>query len=142
MTELLKGETLRERLTHGAMPARKATDYGRQIARGLAAAHDKGIVHRDLKPENLLLTESGHVKIIDFGLAKLAQPRPPFESGADTPQWANTDPGRIMGTAAYMSPEQVRGHAPTRARPVLVRVGAVRDGRGRALPRATPPPRP
>ena len=71
VTELLQGETLRERLSHGAMPLRKVIDYGVQIAYGLAAAHDKGIVHRDLKPENLFVTNDGRVKILDFGLAKV-----------------------------------------------------------------------
>ena len=79
------------------------------MAEGLAEAHAHGVVHRDLKPKNVMLTESGHAKIIDFGLAKLVRPRPPFESGSDTPAWGDTDPGRILGTAAYMSPEQVRG---------------------------------
>jgi WD40 repeat protein len=109
VTELLEGETLRERLKLGALSSRKAIDYAIQIARGLAAAHEKGIVHRDLKPENIFLTNDGTAKILDFGLAKLT--RPEAESGsADAPTiQAATEPGLIMGTAGYMSPEQVRG---------------------------------
>src|ERR1700732_566890 len=108
VSELLEGETLRERLRNGALSSRKAIDYGVQVARGLAAAHEKGIVHRDLKPENLFVTSDGRVKILDFGLAKLT--RPEAVSGADAPTvHAVTEPGLIMGTAGYMSPEQVRG---------------------------------
>ena len=108
VSELLEGETLRERLRSGALSSRKAIDYGLQVARGLAAAHEKGIVHRDLKPENLFVTSDGRVKILDFGLAKLT--RPEEVSGADAPTvHAVTEPGLIMGTAGYMSPEQVRG---------------------------------
>jgi eukaryotic-like serine/threonine-protein kinase len=108
VSELLDGETLRERLRSGALSSRKAIDYGLQVARGLAAAHEKGIVHRDLKPENLFITSDGRVKILDFGLAKLT--RPETVSGADAPTvHAVTEPGLIMGTAGYMSPEQVRG---------------------------------
>ena len=108
VSELLEGETLRERLRSGALSCRKAIDYGLQVARGLAAAHEKGIVHRDLKPENLFITSDGRVKILDFGLAKLT--RPDTTSGADAPTvHAVTEPGLIMGTAGYMSPEQVRG---------------------------------
>ena len=108
VSELLEGETLRERLRNGALSVRKAIEYGLQVARGLAAAHEKGIVHRDLKPENLFITSDGRVKILDFGLAKLT--RPEAVSGADAPTvHAVTEPGLIMGTAGYMSPEQVRG---------------------------------
>ncbi|HEX3352093.1 MAG TPA: protein kinase [Terriglobales bacterium] len=108
VSELLEGETLRERLRSGALSIRKTIDNGLQVARGLAAAHEKGIVHRDLKPENLFITSDGRVKILDFGLAKLT--RPEAESGADAPTvHAVTEPGLIMGTAGYMSPEQVRG---------------------------------
>ena len=110
VSELLEGETLRERLRSGAISVRKAIEYGLQVARGLAAAHEKGIVHRDLKPENLFITSDGRVKILDFGLAKLT--RPEAVSGADAPTvHAVTEPGLIMGTAGYMSPEQVRGQA-------------------------------
>ncbi len=108
VSELLEGETLRERLRNGALSVRKAIEYGLQVARGLAAAHEKGIVHRDLKPENLFITSDGRVKILDFGLAKLT--RPEAVTGADAPTvHAVTEPGLIMGTAGYMSPEQVRG---------------------------------
>jgi serine/threonine protein kinase len=110
VSELLEGETLRERLRGGAIVVRKTLDYALQIAHGLAAAHEKGIVHRDLKPENLFLTKDGRVKILDFGLAKLTQP----ESGAQTslPTMTHaTEAGVVMGTAGYMSPEQVRGTA-------------------------------
>ncbi|HTW32169.1 MAG TPA: protein kinase, partial [Candidatus Sulfotelmatobacter sp.] len=107
VSELLEGETLRERLRSGAIPVRKTLDYAMQMARGLAAAHEKGIVHRDLKPENLFLTKDGRVKILDFGLAKLTQP----ESGdqASATMTHATEAGVVMGTAGYMSPEQVRG---------------------------------
>ncbi|MDX2472780.1 MAG: serine/threonine-protein kinase [Candidatus Krumholzibacteria bacterium] len=109
VTELLEGETLRERLEKGAIPPRKATDIGRQIARGLAAAHDKGIVHRDLKPENIFLTGGGRVKILDFGLATAASGDGETDN-ADLSKITNiTVPGTVLGTVNYMSPEQVRG---------------------------------
>jgi eukaryotic-like serine/threonine-protein kinase len=108
VSELLEGNTLREVLRHGALPSRKAIDYGVQIAHGLAAAHDKGIVHRDLKPENLFVTKDGRVKILDFGLARLVPGKSDVDNGAPT-LTAGTDPGIVMGTAGYMSPEQVRG---------------------------------
>src|SRR5262245_5882867 len=110
VSELLEGETLRERLNGAALPVRTAIDYAQQIARGLAAAHERGIVHRDLKPENLFVTEDGRVKILDFGLAKL---KPPQVGGAvdkeALTQKVRTDPGVVLGTVGYMSPEQVRG---------------------------------
>ncbi len=111
VSELLEGETLRERLRGGALSGRKAIDYAQQVARGLAAAHEKGIVHRDLKPENLFVTNDGRVKILDFGLAKLILPETASGS-ADAPTiQAGTEPGLVMGTVGYMSPEQVRGKA-------------------------------
>jgi Tol biopolymer transport system component len=109
VTELLEGETLRSRLGVGAIPIRKAIDYAVQIAKGLAAAHEKGIVHRDLKPENLFLTRDGRVKILDFGLAKLKPET--VEKGQTDLQTVSggTQPGVVLGTMGYMSPEQVRG---------------------------------
>src|SRR5579862_2871812 len=108
VSELLEGETLRERLRGGSLSVRKALDYALQIAHGLAAAHEKGIVHRDLKPENLFLTKDGRVKILDFGLAKLKQTESSGHGSLPTLTHA-TELGTVMGTAGYMSPEQVRG---------------------------------
>src|ERR1700728_4022721 len=108
VSELLEGSTLREPLQRGALPIRKAIDYGVQIARGLAAAHEKGIVHRDLKPENVFVTKDGRVKILDFGLARLLPQRGEVEVNAPTLSDL-TDPGTVMGTVGYMSPEQVSG---------------------------------
>jgi eukaryotic-like serine/threonine-protein kinase len=110
VSELLVGESLRQVLQRGPMPARKAVDYAVQIAHGLAAAHEKGIVHRDLKPENFFVTRDGRIKILDFGLAKLIQPQTDSDGNAPT-LTRGTDPGVVMGTAGYMSPEQVRGEA-------------------------------
>jgi serine/threonine protein kinase len=110
VTELLEGETLRARLSGGAVPPRKAIEYAIQIAQGLAAAHEKGIVHRDLKPENVFLTRDGRVKILDFGLAKLTQAEGQAAGQTNLPTApANTEPGIVMGTLGYMSPEQVKG---------------------------------
>jgi serine/threonine protein kinase/Tol biopolymer transport system component len=111
VSELLEGETLREKLRNGPIPIRKAVEYALQTARGLAAAHDKGIVHRDLKPENLFVTDDGHVKILDFGLAKLTRPEEQSGAADAATVQAITEPGLVMGTVGYMSPEQVRGKA-------------------------------
>src|SRR5271165_2952836 len=110
--ELLDGETLREKMNDGPMPQRQAIEYASQLAEGLAAAHDKGVVHRDLKPENVFITKDGRVKVLDFGLAKLArieQARAQGAEGATATVPAHTMPGMVLGTAGYMSPEQVRG---------------------------------
>ncbi len=117
VAELLEGETLGHRLQSGPLPQRKAVETAAQVARGLAAAHDKGIVHRDLKPENVFLTEDGRVKILDFGLAKNVRPEAFVASASmatmDSPHAAAspTAEGQVLGTVGYMSPEQVRGHA-------------------------------
>jgi hypothetical protein len=124
VSELLEGETLRARLKSGALAPRKALEYGAQIARGLAAAHAKGIVHRDLKPENLFVTRDGHVKILDFGLAKLVADRAPGGAADSLMSTAMTDVGRVMGTVGYMAPEQVRGE-PVDHRADLFALGCV-----------------
>jgi eukaryotic-like serine/threonine-protein kinase len=105
VTELLEGKTLTETVRRGLLPLRKVIDYAVQIAHGLAAAHEKNIVHRDLKPDNLFVTKDGRVKILDFGLAKLVQPKQSIASVAAT----ITLPGMALGTVGYMAPEQVRG---------------------------------
>ena len=110
VSELLEGETLRSRLGGTALAPRRAIEYALQIAQGLSAAHEKGIVHRDLKPDNLFVTKDGRVKILDFGLAKLTRPDGGGDSRSDSPtRTAGTDAGTVLGTAGYMSPEQVRG---------------------------------
>jgi serine/threonine protein kinase len=109
VSELLEGETLRQRMGGVALPQRKAIDYSQQLAHGLAAAHEKGIVHRDLKPENLFITKDGRLKILDFGLAKLTQTDNGQTQTNVPTRRIDTDPGVVMGTAGYMSPEQVRG---------------------------------
>ena len=108
VTELLEGQTLRERLHDGALPPRKSLEYAVQVGQGLAAAHEKGIIHRDLKPDNIFLCRDGRCKILDFGLAKLIAPEPQDATitGLKSPY---TEEGVVMGTAGYMSPEQVRG---------------------------------
>jgi serine/threonine protein kinase len=126
--ELLEGETLRAALSGAAsrLPRRKTIDYSLQIVRGLAAAHEKGIVHRDLKPENIFVTNDGRVKILDFGLARFLRPESeslatnmPTEVGS-----AGTEPGMVLGTLGYMSPEQVRGK-PADARSDIFSFGAI-----------------
>jgi len=111
VTELQDGSTLRALLERGPLPARIASDYAIQIAHGLAAARDKGITHRDLKPDSLFVTKAGAVKILDFGISKLTQPPGP-EAGSAPTLPDRTEPGSALGTAAYLSPEQVRGQAP------------------------------
>ena len=112
VSELLEGGTLRERMGGVALPQRKAIDYALQVAHGLAAAHEKGIVHRDLKPDNVFITNDGRVKILDFGLAKLSGAGDVTQSQTEVPtRRVKTDPGVIMGTIGYMSPEQVRSKA-------------------------------
>jgi len=124
VTELLEGETLRSRLAGGAFSPRKALGHALQIAHGLAAAHERGIVHRDLKPENLFVTTDGRVKILDFGLAKLTHTE---EGGGGTnlpTATAGTEPGVVLGTLGYMSPEQVRGR-PADQRSDIFAFGAI-----------------
>jgi hypothetical protein len=110
VSECLEGHSLRQELSGGAVPLRRAVEYGTQIAQGLAAAHDKGIVHRDLKPENIFVTQDGRVKILDFGLAKLVKPEAASDEGA-TLEAVPTSAGAVLGTVGYMSPEQVKGEA-------------------------------
>src|SRR5829696_1342779 len=119
VTELLEGRTLRDALAEGALAVRRAIEIAIQLARGLAAAHDKGFVHRDLKPENVFLLDDGQVKILDFGVAKAIA-----EAHAGTETVAGTDPGTVMGTVGYMAPEQVRGQA-VDARADLFALGTV-----------------
>jgi eukaryotic-like serine/threonine-protein kinase len=110
VSELLEGDTLRDRVNGGPATVRKSIEHALQIARGLAAAHDKGIVHRDLKPENVFVTRDNRVKILDFGLAKLAQDQPAYSSGSALATMPSpTQPGVVLGTVGYMAPEQVRG---------------------------------
>src|SRR5262245_20041113 len=125
VSELLEGETLRAEIAGGKIAPRRAIDYAMQIAHGLAAAHEKGIVHRDLKPENLFVTKDGRVKILDFGLAKLthAEEGPAPLTGLPTAT-AGTEPGIVLGTIGYMSPEQVKGQ-PADARSDLFSFGSI-----------------
>jgi eukaryotic-like serine/threonine-protein kinase len=123
VSELLEGETLRDRLIAGALPVRKAVEYAMQVASGLASAHDKGIVHRDLKPENLFITHDGRMKILDFGLAKLTGAEGGKVEERQTVT-AGTGAGMVLGTVGYMSPEQVRAQ-PVDARTDLFSLGAI-----------------
>jgi Tol biopolymer transport system component len=108
VTELLQGETLREMLSGGPLPLRKTIDFSRQICSGLAAAHAAGIVHRDLKPDNIFVTHDGRVKILDFGLAKPVVRKGSVDETHSPTVSAYTEPGTVMGTVGYMSPEQVK----------------------------------
>jgi len=107
--ELLEGETLRGKLDTGPIPQKQAVDYALQFAKGLSAAHERGVVHRDLKPENLFITKDGHLKILDFGLAKKVEATAAGEETSAPTKSGHTEPGTVMGTVGYMSPEQVRG---------------------------------
>jgi Tol biopolymer transport system component len=127
VSELLEGQSLRQHMQGSPLPQRKAIEYGIQMARGLAAAHEKGVVHRDLKPDNIFVLNDGRIKILDFGLAKLRQDdaltvHPDLQT-VDQPQSA-TIPGQVLGTVGYMSPEQVRGQ-PTDHRTDIFALGAI-----------------
>src|SRR5579862_7060265 len=123
VSELLEGETLRQKLEAGPLPVRRAVEFALGIAQGLAAAHEKGIVHRDLKPENVFITRDGRVKVLDFGLAKLMRPEERNDTLATLASPA-TLPGMVLGTVGYMSPEQVRGES-SDARSDIFSFGAV-----------------
>ncbi|MFB3068787.1 MAG: serine/threonine-protein kinase, partial [Acidobacteriota bacterium] len=109
--ELVEGETLAERLTQGSLPLKEALEVCRQIVDGVEAAHEKGVIHRDLKPANVKVTPEGKVKILDFGLAKAFEDEIPAADISQSPTLTEemTRAGVILGTAAYMSPEQARG---------------------------------
>ena len=107
--ELVEGRTVRELVAGGPMPTKKLLDIAAQTAEGLAKAHGAGIVHRDLKPENLMVSKDGYVKILDFGLAKLGEPDANAASAIQTAAGSPTEPGTVLGTAGYMSPEQAAG---------------------------------
>jgi serine/threonine protein kinase len=124
VSEFLEGETLRQKLEAGPLSPRRATEYAAQIASGLAAAHAKGIIHRDLKPENIFILKSGSIKILDFGLAKASQAVATATGALTTMGATATAPGMVMGTAGYMSPEQVRGE-PVDHRTDIFSFGAV-----------------
>ena len=125
VSELLEGEVLQAALAGGRLSTRRAVDYAIQLAHGLAAAHEKGIVHRDLKPANVFITKDGRVKILDFGLAKLTQPKVGGPDGISLPSTTQgTEPGAVLGTLGYMAPEQLRGR-PADSRSDIFSFGAI-----------------
>jgi eukaryotic-like serine/threonine-protein kinase len=125
VSELLEGESLRDRLQGGALKTGTAVEFAVQVTQGLAVAHEKGIVHRDLKPENLFVLKDGRVKILDFGLAKLTRPESVLsDEGQTLTTPAETEPGVVMGTLGYMSPEQLRGQ-PADRRSDIFSLGAI-----------------
>jgi eukaryotic-like serine/threonine-protein kinase len=124
VSELLQGETLRTRISGTPLSPRRAIDYALQITHGLAAAHAKGIIHRDLKPDNIFITNDGRVKILDFGLAKLTQPDGNQQQTEIPTRRVDTDPGVVMGTVGYMSPEQLKGR-PVDQRSDIFSFGAI-----------------
>ena len=124
VAELLEGETLRTRLQQGPLSPARAVDLALQVARGLAAAHERGIVHRDLKPDNLFVTRDGHIKILDFGLAKLEPELAGTGLDGAPTMTRGTTPGSVLGTVGYMAPEQVRGR-PADHRADIFSLGAI-----------------
>jgi serine/threonine protein kinase len=124
-SELIKGETLRDRLTRGPMEVSEAVDVAIQVASALAAAHDAGVVHRDIKPENIMLRPDGYVKVLDFGIAKLAEQEVPITTPKDEALLlVETNLGSVLGTTRYMSPEQASG-APVDKRTDIWSLGVV-----------------
>lgn len=109
VSELLEGESLRERLRSNSIPTRKFMELAVQLTDALAAAHEKGVVHRDLKPENIFLAKDGHAKILDFGLPKMTHPEEVTAQGGSLTLTQGSAPGVVLGTVGYMSPEQARG---------------------------------
>src|SRR5262245_40091840 len=107
--ELVRGETLAERLRRGRLPLKDVLAIGRQIAEALASAHEKGVLHRDLKPANISLTPEGHAKVLDFGLALALRDEADSHSQLSTASSPPSETTRVLGTAPYMSPEQARG---------------------------------
>jgi serine/threonine protein kinase len=124
VSELLEGEVLQAALAGGRLSTRRAVDYAIQLARGLAAAHEKGIVHRDLKPANIFVTKDGRVKILDFGLAKLTHAKDSLPGRTNLSTTQGTEPGAVLGTLGYMAPEQLRGR-PADSRSDIFSFGAI-----------------
>src|SRR5947209_17056624 len=124
-TEFIDGETLRQHLARTTMKLTEALDIGVQVASALSAAHEAGIIHRDIKPDNIMLRRDRLVKVLDFGLAKLTEPQAvAADTSAPTMPKAETEPGVVMGTVQYMSPEQARG-LPVDARTDIFSLGVL-----------------